>query len=154
MRLGTYTNGTSLMSSPPPSRLKEKAPISATMLSPTISFAKTRRLASLATEMCRPFNHLMQPQDVGLFTYYLCSTSTLKFSSFFSMARPSLSALLGHNLEGFQLEVVHPSIPLISPPLSETVAQIEAAQWYHLQWSNCGESWVSESCGTLFWSWH
>ena len=58
IRLGTYTKGTSLMHSPPPSLLTVKAPISATRLSPVISLATARCFASLPTLILKELNHL------------------------------------------------------------------------------------------------
>lgn len=56
-----YTKGTCLISSPPPSKEKVKAPFSATMLSPMMSFAIALCFFSLDTVMFSSFSHLYTP---------------------------------------------------------------------------------------------
>lgn len=68
-RLGMKTCAAALSSSPPLGRLKEKAAVSDSMLSPICWFAITRCLPSLESEIPDDFSHLY---DIFVFTMWVC----------------------------------------------------------------------------------
>ena len=76
--LGTYTKGTSLISSPPSSRENRKAPFSASRLSPLMSFDSDLCRFSLARCILNVFSHLRNLPCAFVFVFVYACTCYLR----------------------------------------------------------------------------